>query len=483
MPKHELDSNTTMTRKDDAVLDERSAPNPENVRAPSSAADSEFCEQVLGAFQGSFPRVRRSFLYRFAMMLVAVVTILLPIVYLMMIAGVGWLVYYHVTHHHGMLTWGYGIRGRALIMIAYAAPVVVGAILIFFMTKPIFARPARQPRIRSLTADGEPLLFKLVERICDAVHAPRPSRIDVDARLNMSAGFRGGMISMIGSDLVLTIGMPLAAGLTIKQFVGALGHEFGHFSQGLGMRLAYIIRSINLWFARVVYQRDEWDVWLTEAMEENDFRIGWIFGLAQLCVVLTRGLLWCLMMCSHAISGAFLRQMEYDADRYQARLVGNDTLEATMRRIQELDEANQAVFAQLRSLCARGVLPDNLPDLTITAASELAGLAASRKSTKEKYKQERPSTSIFDTHPSDVARIANVKRRDNKGVFSFEGNARDLFRHFDAIAQGTTWDFYCATISSNIRPTDLRPINEILHPVATPNSGTHQLDEETIPFD
>jgi hypothetical protein len=64
---------------------------------------------------------------------------------------------------------------------------------------------------------------------------------------------------MFGNDLVLTIGMPLVAGMSLRQFAGVLAHEFGHFSQGAGMRLSFIIRSINLWFMRVVYERDDWD--------------------------------------------------------------------------------------------------------------------------------------------------------------------------------------------------------------------------------
>ena len=51
-------------------------------------------------------------------------------------------------------------------------------------------------------------------------------------------------------DVVLTIGLPLAAGLTIQEFAGVLAHEFGHFAQGAGMKLTYLIRATSAWFAR-----------------------------------------------------------------------------------------------------------------------------------------------------------------------------------------------------------------------------------------
>ncbi len=41
------------------------------------------------------------------------------------------------------------------------------------------------------------------------------------------------MGSLWGNDLVLTIGLPLVAGLSAKEFAGILAHEFGHFTQGL----------------------------------------------------------------------------------------------------------------------------------------------------------------------------------------------------------------------------------------------------------
>lgn len=54
----------------------------------------------------------------------------------------------------------------------------------------------------------------------------------------------------------------LYLGLTARQLAGVIAHEFGHFTQGTAMRLTYLVGQVNLWFARVVYQRDAWDLWL-----------------------------------------------------------------------------------------------------------------------------------------------------------------------------------------------------------------------------
>src|SRR5699024_4661377 len=115
-----------------------------------------------------------------------------------------------------------------------------------------------------------PQLFALIGWICRSLNAPIPSRIDVDCELNASAGFRGGWRSLFGNDIVLTIGLPLVAGLNLSQLTGVIAHEYGHFSQGTAMRANYVIRRINLWFHRVVYERDAWDVSLVAASEDSD---------------------------------------------------------------------------------------------------------------------------------------------------------------------------------------------------------------------
>ncbi len=182
--------------------------------------------------------------YRAATLVVTLVMIMLPLIYLRIIAAVGYAVYYHTVHYAGMLEYGSG-RGKMIVFVAYVAPMVVGGILVVFMFKPLFSRPPKPPKPLSLERSREPLLFAFVERVCEAVRAPKPKRIDVDSQVNASASFRRGLFSMMGNDLVLTIGAPLVAGLSLREFAGVLAHEFGHFSQGAGMRLTYVIRSIS----------------------------------------------------------------------------------------------------------------------------------------------------------------------------------------------------------------------------------------------
>ncbi len=59
------------------------------------------------------------------------------------------------------------------------------------------------------------------------------------------------------------------------------------------------------------------------------------------CVWLSRRILWALMQVGHGVSCFMLRQMEYDADRYECQVAGSDAFRETMLRLAELDVASE----------------------------------------------------------------------------------------------------------------------------------------------
>ena len=424
--------------------------DPPTARITSSA--------IAAAFQGGIPRSKLPAAYRLGIVVVSVVMVLLPLCYLGLIAMVGFGLYFYAVHGVGIVG---SVHGRAGLytLLVYLAPLAAGAILILFMIKPLFARPAGQDRIRSITPRSDPLLFAFVERLCEAVGAPMPRRIDVNVEVNASAGFRRGFLSMLsGNDLVLTIGLPLAAGLDLRQFAGVLAHEFGHFSQGAGMRLTYLIRAISFWLTRVVYQRDEWDERLAAWAEELDVRLGIVLHLARLCVWATRRVLWVFMMVGHAVAGMMLRQMEFDADRQETWLAGSDAFEATSRRIAVLAMASQGAQADLGFFYQEGRLGDNLPRLIMANVEQIPqeALAALEKHL------DGETTGWLDTHPCHKARVQNARRESAPGIFRLDLPATVLFGDFDHLSQSATWDYYRSIFGPRFKPTDMHPIDDLL---------------------
>ncbi|MBT4865686.1 MAG: M48 family metalloprotease, partial [Planctomycetaceae bacterium] len=366
-------------------------------------------------------------------------------------------VYWHAASNVDMFS---GTQGRGVVMVflVYLTPMIIGGILVVFMFKPLFSRSPHSERWRSLTRDDQPLLFAFVERICDAVGAAHPSRINLDVQVNASASFRRGWLSFLGNDLVLTIGMPLVAGMSTRQFAGVLAHEFGHFSQGAGMRLTYVIRVISHWFTRVVYERDAWDEKLKDAARSIDLRIGWILYLAMLFIWITRKILWVLMMIGHAVSGLMLRQMEYDADRYEARLAGSDTFETTARQLQMLGLAHHGAMSDLGDFYREGRLADNLPALIMANVDQLPKEAAEHIDKQ----LETATTGWFDTHPSDKERIASARLEDTDGIFRLKGPASQLFNSFAKHSKYVTFDYYRQVFGDELKREELHPIDELL---------------------
>ena len=111
--------------------------------------------------------------------------VLLPLIYIGLIAAAGYLVYLHATVNTGILSGRGNMTGRVLF---YLAPIVVGGLLVLFMIKPLFARAAKQPAADPARSPALPAAVR-VRRAHPPVRArARAARIRVDCKVNASAG-------------------------------------------------------------------------------------------------------------------------------------------------------------------------------------------------------------------------------------------------------------------------------------------------------
>jgi Zn-dependent protease with chaperone function len=399
---------------------------------PKEVSPSQAAESPLAAFDGIIVPNRAAPVYHAGLTFVAFAMALLPVIYLALIGLIAWGVFYHVTHDVWILELKYG---GLLRLIAYVAPAIAGFILVFFMIKPLFAAREHAPDPITLDPEKEPLLFAFVKKISELVGAPTPSRVDVDCQVNASASLRRGIWSR---DLVLTIGLPLAAGLDMRQFAGVLAHEFGHFAQGYGMRMTYLIRHINAWFARVVYERDAWDTRLERTAGGAPWPIGIVLQVARGCVWFTRRVLWAFMHVGHAISCFMLRQMEYNADSYEAKLVGGDAFESTATQIRVLSAATQFAYQDVEQCWASRRLPKDLMLLIDHKSTSLPDEVHQRIITAN----AEAKTGWFDTHPCDSDRLRAVRQLSESGIFHFTEPAARLFADFTALSKTVTRHHY-----------------------------------------
>jgi Zn-dependent protease with chaperone function len=439
-----------------------------SLQAPlATAGDRPTAAQLMEAFGGPVARTRVSLLYRMGLMLVTLMMILLPLAYVGLIAAAVYGVYAYAAHFTFLLHPGYGgARFYVGRLALYFAPLFGGAVLVFFMVKPLFARRGPHAQPLAMNPALEPELYAFIARICDLVGVPMPQRIDLICDLNAAASFRRGAASLLRDDLVLTIGLPLVAGLNLQQFAGIIAHEFGHFAQGFGMRLSYIIRSINGWFVRVVYERDAWDMWLEElGMEAQDAGILIIVNCARLGVGTSRLVLKLLMLLAHMVSCFLLRQMEYDADSYEIKIAGSGAAESAMRKMAELGEALGRSYKEMRAtwnLSRR--LPDDFPAYLVVQHAKLPAALCQRLQDRLGLAQ----TGLFDTHPSDGDRIRRARQAGEPGVFHLALPASVLFSRFDIVSRQVTHLHYAEDLGLVFDVANLRPVEGV---VAPPQEG------------
>ncbi len=395
--------------------------------SPQQPTPQQIYDSVISCFQGQFPPHTLSRNYQFGALLAIGFLLLMPSLYLGLILLVLW----------DVVTTSSMISIIVLVLLCLLPPLV--------LLKPLLSGRSRESRTRSLTRDSDPILFAFVDRICDVVQSPKPSRINVDCDINASA-YRGR------NQFVLTLGMPLVSGLSLQQFAGVLAHEFGHFSQDTGMRLTFVLRSITGWFGRVVYDRDSWDDWLEHCEDSPPIHALRFF------VWFTRRILWCQMMLCQMVCGYLLRQMEFDADTYEARLVGSDTFGTTCRRLRLLGFAWEGAKSDLSEFRREGRLADNLPKLIM---NNLTQMPAEVHNLVEEV-IEKSQTRWYESHPADRDRILAAEFMQTPGVFRTALPSTVLFRDFDHLAKSVTWDFYSEIFGKQLKPSDMHPVESLI---------------------
>ena len=399
-----------------------------------------------------------SLLYRLGLATVSAAVVLLPLVYLGLIALFGYAMFFHATEHHDWFFVPGTMRSKGPVLgiaFLYFSPLLVGSILLLFMVKPLFAGRSRQFEPMALNPRDEPGLFGLVAHVSRLVHAPMPNAILVSHDVNASAGLRRGLRSLFSDDLSLVIGLPLVAGLSQQQLAGVLAHELGHFSQQGGLRLSFVVRSINGWLARVVYERDGWDRWLYSAAGGVDIRVGFPLWIAILFIWISRKILWLLMMAGHLVSCSMLRQMEFDADRCEIQLSGSSCFVTTSERIRVLSVAAAMASNNLERDLKAGIPPaDNWPVFVTRTTADIPGELLREIAHKAKER----ATGWLDTHPSERDRVEAARQQAARGLFASRRPATEMLSNWPALSRLATVDFYGRGLGLDVEESDLRPI-------------------------
>ncbi len=423
------------------------------------AAKRPLREELMAQLPEKIAPVRTPIGYLLALAIVAAIMVLLPILYIGLIALTAYGVYWHFAYSDWFGSLLDTARGKAKIFVImlYLAPGVVGGILVLFMLKPFFRRNPKRSLPNSVDRNEEPVLFEYVDRLCDVMKAPRPIRIDIDQRVNASASFASPM-SLLSNRLVLTIGLPLAEGLTLSQFSSIMAHEFGHFSQVWAMRFYYVIETINLWFRRVAVERDSLDRKLSDASEQLPSQIGWVLILAQFMVWCVRQILTGFQYVGVFVSRRLSRHMEFDADQFAVRVTGTRCTIEAFERIGLLAIGETIADRSSSQFLHEGHALDNYSRFVVHQADVLPNDQAAAFL---RTMHDRPAA-WTSTHPSTSERIQRIKQSEDSLNERAEIGASFLFRDFNQLCREFTRKSYRKSSGAEVDMNELTSVDQLI---------------------
>jgi aconitate hydratase len=365
------------------------------------------------------------------------------------------------------------LYGDSLILgiLFYIIPMFVGILLIGSMLKPLIARPVSKPAAVTLSRNKEQALYSFVDKLCQSIGSKKPSTIEVDCSANTSAGYRRGMIGFLEDELTLVIGLPTASELTTTEFTSLLAHEFGHFTQKLGMRLYHIITSVQRWFFRRIFEEDKIDQRLAILSMTSSGFLRWVvLPVANFSVWLSRKILTGFMFLGKFISRFYTRQMEFDADRYAVRLSGPEAFESSLSKLHLLNIALKKSFSQLKM---QRIPEDNsLPNDFILLVSSNMKQTPTENILKAKETALNNLTGILDKNPTDSERIEKMKSIPVKAVPQSDAPASTLFTNFKETAKITSSRLYREVLGLQFDQDSLVPTEKFV-------SASEQTPEKT----
>ena len=237
-----------------------------------------------------------------------------------------------------------------------------------------------------LNSAQQPHLAAFLEEVAQRTGQPLPSLVLLTADARTATGFYSGFAG-IGSQRVLSIGLPYFAVLERDELAGLLAHELGHFYKGSMFAWAWIVETQKA-VARLFATLERWAPWL--------------IPLFQLIFEpFVRG---CL---------AASRQQEFAADRFAADHYGADVVQRILVKNQRLAFQFHIFFeSEVLPLLRAGWAPPLLQGFTDFARRFRSGTVLNflhEVPVELMHESDPPAGEAdYQTHPSIQTRIDAV---------------------------------------------------------------------------
>lgn len=387
-------------------------------------------------FQGKMTPIKSSLSYNAGLFLTLLLTLCIPIIYLIITGSVIYGTGFFIAN---MSTW-FNFQQAAHIKIPLAFSVIfMGVLLSFFLLRPLIPQSNRNDSDEILDAAEHPDLFYLIQKLSTYMSVPMPCEIRMNHEVNASASLKDGIGSFKNGQLVLTLGYPLVSGMNTRQLIGVIAHEFGHFSQRYGMAAYCLINTVNFWLQERAYAKYGLALLLSKwrAKYDESYLLVPIFT-ASAGIWLSQQCLKQLFHMSLYFSQRMSREMEFNADHHECKIVGSDYFSVTSIRIHQLSFAQNKVSDINDHFWNENALLKNMPKAINTLTNNLS----KREKETVQGALDLQDSHPWDSHPADNQRINHALTLNEVGIFHIELEAGALFKNYEDLCEKRTLGIY-----------------------------------------
>ncbi len=387
---------------------------------------------------------------RLGMMFAAMVVVTLPVLYLALLLGLGLLL--GVQGHRSVNNWAsnqwdWMHDGK------WAVLASLGLIGWLCMFRPLFVRKPRKPASLEIKQASQLDLYQLLGAVSRSTGAKMPVEVRLDCSMGVRLALKNGLWSLLGQREVLTLGLPLAAGTTARQFAGAIANAMGRYPRGIHGRCAHLTEAVNTWLGWAVLRDDPWERALLAARSRRKKEKNFIKCLLLGFMWLTQRPIWLFMMVARAVSARPLRNVTFNGDHAEALLSGSRSFGESLSAAADLQAAWEAACASVHASQASARLPDNFPQAVARHCSN------ARASSDAAQKLAAGSAFV----PDNETRLKRVVSLNLPGVFPAQGNGASLLRDFTDLARQASQIHYQHDLGLNISQFRLVAADESLN--------------------
>lgn len=384
--------------------------------------------------------------YQKSMVLALLSAVIAPAIYGALVAAVvlalAWYLFSgHVEYFGSIGERAHNLRPTTWIVLLLV-PSVIGGILLLFLLYPLWPR-GRAPSPYILDRKKNPRFYRLTEQMAQAIGVPAPEFIELIPDVNAAAGPVKGMVSLWQGKLRLVVGLSLVSGCTVQELVGIIAHEYGHFSQRKSMLVYAWINRVTRWLSECAHGQDFWHHRLLQWRENYDDVPAIYFTLLATDYALrgVRLLFQQLLEIHIKMTSRVSQQMEFDADLYEAKVVGSERFRAGSLSLRKLAYAASYVrHHNFDALDQRDKLLKNIP----AAVEDIARRYSDEIMNKIEQSLGDEQTEYWHSHPADIERIRHAEQAQEPGILSCALPAKLLFNDFDRLCEKSTMGLYNA---------------------------------------